>query len=126
MRTYKNLQLLDITNAKLIAISAYRKDFGVGVLESKQLIENILKEGLISFVGNVENLEIFIKEHFSYNLEIVDEQVGSEIPHQQIEEPDVETQKALEWYALRLPFEREYIEKIIAWEKRRMIYPAFG
>ena len=71
-------------------------------------------------------LEGFIREYFSYDLEII-EDPKNELYYNRVkevdEEPDAETQKALDWYSLRLPFEKEYIEKIIAWEKRGMTYP---
>lgn len=125
MRIYKNLQLLDVSNAKLMAIAAYRKKFGTGILDSKQAIEDILEEGFIAFGGYFDNLEFFIKEYFSYELEDTEPRQDYSFPF--IDDvPDAETQKALDWYALRLPFEREYIEKIIAWEKRGMTYPAFA
>lgn len=125
MRIYKNLELLDVSNAKLIAIAAYRKEFGTGVLESKEIIEKLLADGSIEFKSIGDRLENLIREYFKYDLEETKPQDVYTIPF--IDDvPDAETQKALDWYALRLPFEREYIEKIIAWEKRGMTYPAFA
>ncbi len=126
MRIYRNIKLLDVSNAKLLAIAAYRKEFSVGVLESKIYVEQLLEQGIMEF-NSYSNpfLEGFIKEYFSYDLEVVDEPMV-EMPYKRVEEPDVETQKALDWYALRFPFEQEYIQKIIAWEKRGMTYPPMG
>lgn len=125
MRIYKNLELLDVSNAKLMAIAAYRKEFGTGVLESKEMIEKLLADGSIEFKSSYDRFENFIRECFKYDLEDTEPRQEYTIPF--IDEvPDAETQKALDWYALRLPFEREYIEKIIAWEKRGMTYPAFA
>ena len=121
MRKYSNIKLLDLPNAKLLAIAAYRRQFDTGVLESKEYVEQLLEQGIMEFNDNTTNyfLEGFIREYFSYAFEIVDDEPV-------VEGPDAETQKALDWYALRLPFEKEYIEKIIAWEKRGMTYPAIG
>lgn len=127
MRIYKNLQLLDIPSAKLKAIAAYRKQFNLGIIESKEAIESLLDFGTQAFDGYAGEFEWFISAYFSYELEKVeDEQSVNGLAYKLTEEPDGETQKALDWYALRLPFEREYIEKIIAWEKRGMMYPARG
>lgn len=126
MRIYRNISLLDVPNAKLKAIGAYRKEFGLGVIECKEAIESLLEDGTMAFGSYAGNLEWFIREYFSYDLEEIDEDPVVGMAYKQVDEPDAETQKALDWYALRLPFEREYIEKIIAWEKRGMMYPPMG
>ena len=127
MRIYRNIKLLDVSNAKLLAIAAYRKEFSMGVLESKIYVEQLLEQGIMEFNSYSNHfLEGFIKEYFSYDLEVIDDGPVVGMAYKRVEGPDAETQKALDWYALRLPFEREYIEKIIAWEKRGMTYPAIG
>ena len=121
MRIYRNIKLLDVSNAKLLAIAAYRNQSGQSVRDSKVYVEQLLEQGIMEFNDNTTNyfLEGFIREYFSYDFEMVDDEPV-------VEGPDAETQKALDWYALRLPFEQEYIQKIIAWEKRGMTYPAMG
>jgi hypothetical protein len=126
MRIYRNIKLLDVSNAKLLAIAAYRNQSGQSVRDSKVYVEQLLEQGIMEF-NSYSNpfLEGFIREYFSYEFEVVDEPVVG-MDYKRVKEPDAETQKALDWYALRLPFEKEYIEKIIAWEKRGMTYPAMG
>jgi hypothetical protein len=130
MRKYSNIRLLDLPNAKLLAIAGFRKEFDAGVLESKEYVEQLLEQGYMSFYDEpsptLAFIESYIKEYFSYDLEVIKDDDDYDYGTQGDETPDEETQKALDWYALRLPFEKEYIEKIIAWEKRGMTYPAIG
>lgn len=121
MRIYKNISLLDVSNAKLMAIAAYRKKFGTSVLDSKQAIETILENGFIEIDECSSDLiiEELIHDYFKYDLELVAKEP-------KVDMPDAETQEALNWYADCDVIERFYIEKIIAWEKRGMMYPARG
>jgi hypothetical protein len=133
MRKYSNIKLLDLPNAKLLAIAGFRKQFDAGVLESKEYVEQLLEQGIMEFDDEpsptLASIESYIKEYFSYAFEVIkDDNDNNDNNYwiQSDETPDEETQKALDWYALRLPFEKEYIEKIIAWEKRGMTYPAIA
>lgn len=112
MRIYTNIKLLDKPNAKLVVIAAYKKRFGVGVMEAKATIERLLYDGGIKFDTCWDVYEAFIREHFSYDIEETD------MPYYQepyIPEPDAETQKALDWYETCTPEQREYIDKLVWW-----------
>lgn len=119
MRIYKNIQLLE--DNRLKAIRAYYRGFTTKMSEAKDFVDNLLASGQIEFgdFGSDYFLEVFIREHFKYDLEVVAEQP-------EVDVPDAETQEALNWYADCDVIERFYIEKIIAWEKRGMMYPARG
>jgi len=118
MRIYKNIQLSE--DNRLKAIRAYYRGFTTKISEAKDFVDNLLASGQIEFsdFGSDYFLEVFIREHFKfdleYGLEVVAEQSNTTYDVY-IREPDAETQKALDWYESCTSEQREHIDKLTIW-----------